>query len=269
MPSLLQICVISVGACLSAQAQWVNHPTAGVPRTSEGKVNLTAPAPRVNGKPDLSGVWQVEPSGNGFGFNGLGEPSRSKYNGNILADFKANEAPLQPEAAAVLAKTVDTDSPGLNCVPYGVPGDLVIPHPFKILQAPGVMMILYEVDSTFRQIFTDGREQLKDPQPSWMGYSVGKWDDDTLVIDTVGFNDLGWLDARGHRHSSALHTVKRFYRRDVGHMDVELTLEDSKTFTKPVTVKFVEELLPDTDLIEHFCAEDEKDVEHMKAGRKK
>jgi hypothetical protein len=123
--------------------------------------------------------------------------------------------------------------------------------------------MLYEVETTFRQIFTDGRKQLTDPSPSWMGYSVGKWEGDTLVVDTVGFNDLSWLDARGHGHSDALRVEERFHRRDFGHMDVAVTITDPKTFTKPFTINFVEELLPDTDLLEHYCLEAESDARHQ------
>jgi hypothetical protein len=125
--------------------------------------------------------------------------------------------------------------------------------------------MLYEVETTFRQIYTDGRKQLTDPQPSWMGYSVGKWEGDTLVVDTVGFNDLSWLDARGHGHSEEMRVEERFRRRDFGHLEVALTINDPKTFTRPVVVNFVEELLPDTDLIEQYCLEAEKDAKHQSA----
>jgi hypothetical protein len=130
--------------------------------------------------------------------------------------------------------------------------------------------MLYEVETTFRQIFTDGRKQLNEPQaPSWMGYSVGKWEGDnaeTLVVDTVGFNDLSWLDARGHGHSEAMRVEERFHRRDFGHLEVAVTVTDPKTFSKPVKISFVEELLPDTDLLEHYCLEHEKDAAHL-AGK--
>jgi hypothetical protein len=245
------------GACLCAQAQWLHQPTPGAPRTRDGKVNLAAPAPRVNGKPDLSGVWQAEgraedeargPS------NGLGESARSKYFVNILADFKPGEEPLQPAAAAVLRERLQSGGigyTGLRCLPDGVPHGDLLPEPFKIIQTPGEMLMLYEVETTFRQVFTDGRKQLIDPQPSWMGYSVGKWDGDTLVVDTAGFNDLSWLDAMGHPHSESLRVEERFHRRDFSHLDVTVTMDDPKTFTRPVTIKFVEQLLADTDLIEH------------------
>ena len=129
--------------------------------------------------------------------------------------------------------------------------------------------MLYEVEITFRQIFTDGRKQLTDPSPSWMGYSVGKWEGDTMVIDTIGFNNLSWLDARGHGHSGEMRVEERFHRRDFGHLEVMLAVTDPKTFTKPIIISFVEELLPDSDLLEHYCLENERDAGHQpgKAAR--
>jgi hypothetical protein len=129
------------------------------------------------------------------------------------------------------------------------------------------MVMLYEVETTFRQVFLDGRKQLTDPSPSWMGYSVGRWDGDTLVVDTVGFNDQSWLDARGHGHSEEMRVEERFHRKDYGHLEVGLTITDPKTFTKPVTINFVEELLPDTDLFEHYCLENERDAGHSRTVR--
>jgi hypothetical protein len=150
----------------------------------------------------------------------------------------------------------------LNCLPDGVPHADLLPEPFKIIQTPGVIVMLYEVETTFRQIFTDGRKQLTDPSPSWRGYSVGRWEGDTLVVDTVGFNDRGWLDARGHGHSEEMRVEERFRRRDFGHLELTIAITDPKTFTKPIKFSVVEELLPDTDLFEHYCVENEKDAAH-------
>jgi hypothetical protein len=135
--------------------------------------------------------------------------------------------------------------------------------PFKIIQTPGLIVMLYEVDSTHRQVYTDGRKLPADPQPAWLGYSVGKWEGDTLVVDTAGFNDKSWLDAFGHPHSEALRIQERFRRRDFGHMEVQVTIDDPKTFTKPFTIKFNDLLLPDTDILESFCTENEKDRPHL------
>jgi len=255
-----------LGACLCTQAQWLNQPTPGAPRTPDGKVNMTGPVPRVNGKPDLSGIWQVEaePRAPG-GLFGLGESPNSKYFRNILSDFPPAEEPLTPAAAELFRQRSQSSgaAQGLNCLPDGVPHADLLPEPFKIIQTPGVIVMLYEVETTFRQIFTDGRKQLTDPSRTWMGYSVGKWEGDTLVVDTVGFNGLGWLDARGHGNSEDLRVEERFHRRDFGHMELTITLTDPKTFTKPIKFSVVEELLPDTDLLEHYCIENEKDARHQ------
>jgi hypothetical protein len=219
----------------------------------------------MNGKPDLSGIWQVMAEPRPPGLFGLGEAENSKYFRDILADFKPGEAPLQPAAAEILRQRAErggADYPGLHCLPDGVPHADLLPEPFKIIQTPGEIVMLYEVETTFRQIYLDGRTQLVDPNPSWMGYSVGKWEGDTLVVDTVGFNDLSWLDARGHGHSVDMRVEERFHRRDFGHLDVTVTITDPRMFTRPITINFVEGLLPDTDLIEHFCLEAENDVKH-------
>src|SRR6185295_11050692 len=174
MRRLIWIVSALLVARLYAQAQW-NEPLKGAPRTPDGKVNMTGPAPRVSGKPDLSGIWQVEAEPRGPGLFGLGESPNSKYFRNILSDFKPEEEPLTPAAAELFRQhqAVGTIPPGLRCLPDGVPHADLLPEPFKIIQTPVVIVLLYEVETTFRQIFTDGRKQLADPSPSWMGYSVG------------------------------------------------------------------------------------------------
>jgi hypothetical protein len=226
---------------------------------------MTGPAPQINGKPDLSGVWQVAAEPRGPALFGLGESPNSKYFRDILSDFKPGEEPLTPAAAEILRHHSQPAAfnPTLNCLPDGVPHADLLPEPFKIIQTPGEIVMLYEVETTFRQIFTDGRKQLTDPSPSWMGYSVGKWEGDTLVIDTLGFNNQSWLDARGHGHSEEMRVEERFHRRDFGHLEVTLAITDPKTFTKPITINFVEQLLADTDLLEHYCLENEKDAGHQ------
>jgi hypothetical protein len=204
------------------------------------------------------------------GLNGLGEAPPSKYFLNILWDYKPEEAPLHPKASAVFqqrAVKMGLDFPLTRCMPATPPISDLLPEPFKIIQTPGVLVMLHETDTNFRQIFTDGRELPADPQPSWMGYSVGRWDGDTLVVETTGFNGRGWLDALGHEASESLRLTERFTRRDFGHMDVQLTLDDPNTFTKPVTIKVTQLLVPDTDLLESFCAENERDAVHMAVSK--
>ncbi len=137
------------------------------------------------------------------------------------------------------------------------------PFPSKIVQTPGEVVVFNELDGTYRQIYTDGRKHTPDPQPSWLGYSVGRWEADTLVVDTVGFNDKSWLDALGHPHSEALHLTERFHRRDFGHMDLEIMIDDPRMYTRPFRIKYAQRLLPDTDLLENVCTENEKDRTHL------
>jgi hypothetical protein len=245
----------------------LNYPAPNTPRARDGKPNLSAPVPRAaKGRPDLTGVWQIEPAPPGdFAFAVPGDdPSTfSKYFINILADFKPGEAPLRPEADAIARKRTPADSPTLRCPPMGLPSPFFITVPFKIVQTPGLTLILQEVDNSIRQIYTDGRPLPVDPQPSWHGYSVGKWEGDTFVVDTAGFNDKSWLDAIGHPHSEALHLHERLHRRDFGHMEVQITIDDPKMFTKPFTVKVNEILVPDSDILEVVCAENEQDRSHL------
>jgi hypothetical protein len=264
--------IACLGVGLSLRAQWLNQPMAGAPRTADGKINMTGPVSMLNGKPDLSGIWQVqaEPRPPG-GLFGLGESPNSKYFRDILSDFKPDERPLTPAGAELLRKHGQPGvvNPTLNCLPDGVPHGDLLPEPFKIIHSPGVIVMLYEVETTFRQIFTDGRKLPADPSQTWQGYSVARWEGDTLVIETSGFNDLGWLDARGTGHSADMRVEERFRRRDYGHLDLTITITDPQTFTRPITFSVVEQLLPDTDLFEHYCLENEKDDRHFpgRAGR--
>ena len=229
-----------------------------------------------DGKPDLSGVWHAEYAPPGeierlFGdvfkdFVVPGDDPRtfSKYFLNILADFKPEEAPLRPEAAALFQKNGNREDTSTRCVPQGIPrGDLDNYLPFKIIQTPAVIAVLYEESNTYRQIYTDGRRLPVDQQPTWMGYSVGRWEGDALVVDATGFNDQGWLDGMGHPQSEGLRIRERFHRRDFGHMDLELPIDEPKTYTKPFTVKPTEVLVPDSDVLEYVCTENEKDRAHL------
>ena len=274
----IKIGIVFAGMLTCASAQWLNYPTPGTPRTKDGKPNLSAPAPRAsNRKPDLSGVWQVEPPAPGEMERKIGDVGTfvvpgddprefSPYFFNILADFKREDAPIRPEAAEIFRKNVRTlgkDYPYTRCLPMGIPDTELIAVPFKLIQTPGILVLLNELDFTFRQIYTDGRPLPVDPQPSWLGYSIGKWEGDTLVVTTAGFNDKGWLDAIGHTRSDALRLQERFRRRDFGHMELQITIDDAKTFTKPFTIKVNQLLVPDSDVLETVCAENERDRAHF------
>lgn len=251
--------VALVPAAVPALGQWPDVRTANIPRTPDGKPNLAAPAPlTADGKPDLSGVWQVSQTFK----DGI-----PKYAGNLAADLKLEDAPqLQPWAEALLNQRVENlskDFPLSHCLPPGVPQIQAIPVPFKIVQLPGMVVILYEAWTTYRQIFTDGRSLPKDPNPTWIGYSVGTWKGDTLVVDTAGLNDRSWLDMMGHPHTEALHVTERYRRSDFGRMEIQITIDDPAAYRKPWTVTESSRLLPDTELLEFICNENEKDLPHL------
>ena len=230
-------------------AQWLVYPTPGIPRLPDGKPNLAAPAPKTpDGKPDFAGVWTV-----------MG------YTRNIAKDLKPDEVPFQPWAAKLYQHRLDTagkEDPQGRCVLSGVPREDVVPYPFKILNSNGVIVILYEALHSYRQIFMDGRPLPKDPNPSWMGYSIGHWDGDSLVVESAGFEEKNWLDNNGHPGTESMHLTERFHRRDFGHIDVKITIDDPKAYTKPWNVNLVL-TLTDTELIEYVCDENEKDYGHL------
>jgi hypothetical protein len=256
------------------RAQWLNYRTPGIPRTPDGRPKLSAPVPRAaQGRPDLSGLWQTESAPPEIlerlipaATNGAGEEAPSQYFIDIFFDLKPDDVPLRPAAAKAFKQRLQNFtklSPISHCLPEGLPLIETAPAPYKIVQTPGVMFMLYERDTTYRQVYTDGRKLPEDPQPSWLGYSVGRWAGDSLVVDTIGFNDRGWLDARAHTHSASLRLTERFHRVDFGHMDVQLTINDPETYTKPFTITLKQRLLPDSDLLESYCAENEKDAIHF------
>jgi hypothetical protein len=199
------------------------------------------------------------------GVNGLGEDPPPMAFFAVLHGVKPEEDPLRAEFRAAYQKQAAvalTEPPAAFCTPSPTPFVDAFPAPFKIVQTPKLTLMLVESDTDFRQIFMDGRKLPDDPQPSWLGYSVGKWDGDSLVVETVGLNALSPLDTFGHPHSEALHVTERFHRRDFGHMDLRVTIDDPKTYTKSFTYQINLRLLPDTDLLENFCIENEKDAAH-------
>jgi hypothetical protein len=244
-------------ACLlpaHALAQWLAYPTPGTPRLPDGKPNLAAPTPRTpDGKPDLSGVW----SGPGAG----------SYDRNVARDLKPGD--IQPWAEALYQQRVrdmGKDAPRANCLPDPFPYYHMVDLA-RFVQTPGLIVILYQgtTNSVHRTIFTDGRPLPPDPTPAWMGYSVGHWEGDTLVVETAGFNDRSWLDIEGHPHTEALRVTERFRRRDFGHMDLDMTIDDPKAFTRPFSFKIPKLLVPDTDLLESVC-ENDRSPSHMLGG---
>ena len=237
-----------------AIGQWLNYPSPGIPRTPDGKPKLSAPAPRTpDGKPDLSGIWFIDETP-------LGEHGERPV--ALRFEIKPEDVILTPEGAALQRRRKENYFPGAVCLPMNIAG-LAAAQPFKIFSNRGVVVILYEVQTTYRQIFTDGRPLPRDPNPAWRGYSVGKWDGDTLVIDTSGFNDQESILPGRHPHSDTLHIIESFRRRDFGHLEIQYTIDDPKVYTKPWTFKQQHHLTPDTELLEYFCNENEKDLKHM------
>ena len=243
----------------SASAQWITIPLRRTPRTADGKPNMTAPAPRTpDGKPDLSGIWtRVEAT----------KKDNETDNFNLLDWMPAGaQIRMRPEAAAVYQHRRDVlfggGRPSEQCLPHSIPDAMLPPVNFKIVQNPDLTLILYEEFNHFRQVHTDGRMLPVDPQPAWLGYSIGKWDRNVFVVETAGFNDRSWLDDTGHPHSEAMKTTERFTRIDFGHMDMQVTIDDPQTYIEPFTATVHFTLQPDTELLEGIC-DNEKDSDHI------
>jgi hypothetical protein len=237
---------------LPLPAQWIHLPSKETPHTADGKPDLTAPARRTAaGHPDLEGIWQVE----------------MKYLTNVAADLKDGEVPFQPASKKIFdARQNDgfdaKNDPAARCIP-GMPKLNALPYPFKIVDTPKEVIILYEGFTTFRQVHMDGRGLPKDPNASWIGYSVGRWEKDALVVDTIGINETTWMDNAGHPHSDALHVTERFRRVDFGHLDIDMTFDDPKTYTKPWTITEHARIVPDSELLEYICTENNRGYEHL------
>jgi len=256
-------------------AQWLNYPTAGIPRSPDGKPNLKVPAPRTSdGKPDLSGIWALScPVGNNAygGFNGLPnvycatEVAIPPEFTNIGQSIK-DGLPYQPWAAELVKKTRAANRPNgpmSRCLPPGIVRLEVFPLFRKMVQVPGLLVMLNEQNASYRQIFTDGRPLPVDPNPSWNGYSSGKWEGDTLVVRTTGFRDGLWLDTGGSPLTEAARITERFRRVNYGTLEIELTIDDPKAYTKPWAIHVIQILAPDTELLDYICLENEKDVKHF------
>ena len=242
--------VLLVSACCApVGAQWIVYPTPGIPRLPDGKPNLSAPTPRtVDGKPDLSGIWRTASGGwlRDLGFGGV-------------------EIPMRPQARALFQERQDNngkDRPSGRCISHGVTDFNALGTPTKIVQTPAVTIILFEAYNHYRQILTDGRPLPVDPQPAWLGYSVGRWEGETFVVETNGMNSITWLDDGGHPHTDGMRLTERFRRRNFGRLDIEMTIDDPEFYTRPWTVTIPKELMADAELIEFMC-ENEKDLVHM------
>ncbi len=279
----MAVAVALMGVAAPVWGQWPSYPSGG-PRAADGKVNFNAPTPRMpDGKPDFSGVWEATrgPAGRGGAQNqavpqapaqappapegpapAAGAPPLATFF-NIGANMK-DGLPLQPWAAEVLNKRKaenSKDNPDAHCLPMGLMQFHLHPQPRKILQTAKEMVIIYEANYGLRQIYMDGRPlPSKDVEPWWFGYSVGHWDGDTLVVETTGYRDDVWLDVWGSPMTNAAKTIERFRRPNYGTMEIDVTIDDPKAYTKPFTVRVNHRLAPDSELIEFICQD--RDAPH-------
>jgi hypothetical protein len=278
-----------------AAAQWPPYPTPNVPRNPDGTPNLNGPTPRTaDGRPDFSGLWEIYLGSIAVApVPGSPSPSRSQQDGDGADQLglSRNEPPPDPDAPpratffdigahipggppfrpwakelrAERMADNQKDNPDANCLPMGYMQLHGHPQPRKIVQTPDLLVILYEGNSGLRQIFMDGRplpEVNEDLQPWWYGYSVGHWEGDTLVVESVGFRDDGWLDVYGSPLTDRGRLIERFRRPDFGHMEIDVTIDDPKAYTQPFTVRVSHQVLLDSELIEFICNENEKSSQH-------
>ncbi|HEY7335517.1 MAG TPA: hypothetical protein VH639_11585 [Bryobacteraceae bacterium] len=259
-------------------AQWIKYPTAGVPRKADGNVNMLAPAPRLaDGKPDFSGIWATaEPNrrradeaagfDDGVRANDPTAITASRQMANIGVDlpgglpYRPWLVPIVKERTANLAK----DDPHIKCLPDNFLRAYGLPHLLKFIHTPGLLVVLNEMNAGYRQVFTDARPLPEDPTPSWQGYSSARWSGDTLVIDTIGIRDDTWIDWNGSVVTHEAKVREQMRRPDFGHLEVQVTVDDPKAYTKPWTVTLKERIVIDTELIDEICLEDEQSLKHMK-----
>ena len=246
--------VIACAGGGTAQAQWEPFQWKGMLRTPDGKVDLNAPTRKTaDGKPDFSGFWMPDGS--------------VRHLLRLDADLKPGEVPLTPWGVQVYNERIATngkDHPGARCLPSGIPEKNNIPDGLKVVQTPDLLVFLYESRTIYRQVFMDGRPLPKNAQPTWMGYSVGRWEGDTLVVETIGQNGKTWLDMRGLPGTEQLKVTERYSRPTIGRINIDVTIDDPKAYTKPWSVKLGWRLTPDTDLIESICEENNQAPIHIK-----
>jgi hypothetical protein len=275
-----------VAAVMAAPAvvagQWFKYPTDGLPRNANGTFNRNAPAPRLpDGRPDLSGLWHAADPNRCRGRGGAGdspfiqcgnEIGGSPLAGNLGRSLPGGSLPYKPEVAKLVAARHADDSrddPHVRCLPDNPPRAWTLPHLTKALHSPKLLALLYEVNAMYRQIFIDGRPFPADMNPTWNGYSVGHWEGDTLVVETRGFRDDTWIDTWGSPMSGDGKMTERIRRPTFGTLEIELTIDDPKHYTKPFTVTLTQDLEPDTELVDEFCLEGEKSYERMIRSRGK
>jgi hypothetical protein len=268
-------------------AQWVKYPTAGVPRKADGKVDMSAVTPRMaDGKPDFSGIWTTgEPNRQTDELSSPkaaptprvpqiandtpGDPTRitaSRQMANLGIDLPGG-LPYQPWLVPIVKERTDNlakDDPHIRCLPDNFLRAYGLPHLLKFVHTHNLLVVLNEMNAGYRQVFTDARPLPEDPTPSWQGYSSGKWSGDTLVIDTIGLRDDTWIDWNGSVLTQAAKVREQMRRPDFGHLEIQVTVDDPKAYTKPWTVTLKQRIVVDVELIDEICMENEQSLKHMK-----
>jgi hypothetical protein len=284
MVKTLLLVALMVGAFVPVSAQWFKYPSPGAPRTASGEVDLAGATPRLaNGKPDLSGVWMSAENvcGRVMGpatrerlleLVPLSQKCPARIPGiprtgyNIGAELPGG-LPYQPWLAKLVEERTANqakDDPHIRCLPDLFLRAYGLPHYVKFVQTPGLLLMLNEMNGVYRQVFADGRPLPKDPDPSWQGYSSATWSGDTLVIDTIGFRDDLWIDWDGSVITEAAKLREQIRRPDFGHLEIEVTIDDPKAYTKPWTVTLHQRFAADAELVDEICAENEKDSQRLK-----
>lgn len=269
--------LVLLAAPIAGLGQWLHYPTAGVPKKADGSPNRTGPTPRMSdGKPDFSGIWHTArlipctPDSSKFIDCGT-EIGGSPLALDLGTDMTGG-LPYQPWAAALVKQRKadhGIDDPHVRCLPDNPPRTWVMPHLVKAVHSPKLLVLLYEVNAMYRQIFVDGRPPLVDPNPSWNGYSTAKWEGDTLAVQTNGFRDDLWIDMAGSPMSEAAVMTERMRRPNYGTLELEITINDPKTYTRPWSVKMVQKIELDTELIDEICLENEKSYQRLQSVRPK
>jgi hypothetical protein len=272
----------------NARAQWMKYPSAGVPRKAGGKVDMSAPAPRLaDGKPDFSGIWATsEPNSRRTeelsSPKSLASPGASKPENDVPVDAGRITAsrqmanigvdlpgglPYQPWLVPIVKQRTDSlakDDPHIRCMPDNFLRAYGLPHLLKFVHSPSLLVVLNEMNAGYRQVFTDARPLPEDPNPTWQGYSSAKWSGDTLVIDTIGLRDDTWIDWNGSVVTQAAKIREQIRRPDFGHLEIQVTVDDPKAYTKPWTVTLKERIVVDAELMDEICVENEQSLQHMK-----
>ena len=245
--------ILQMGANVPALGQWLNAPEAIVPRTPDGEINLEAPAPRLeNGRIDLQGIWMS---------------NDNRYIRDLARDIGDDNVPYLPWAKRIYEERRtgehSREDPDANCLPQGVPKIDFVSYPWKLIETPNSVVIIYETFNYWRQIFTDGRTLDPNAKPAWMGYSTGYWDEDTFVVETRGFNGKTWLDQVGRPTTDQLTVTERFTRTHYGHMEIEVTIDDPGAYSGAWGTSETVHLRPGWEPLEFICGENNQDISSL------